>query len=555
MNRSLTFSNAKRKKYVIARAIACCVLVLPSCQIPNLRSSEPGPGLPANYDTANNSGSPNPGANSSENSSQLGIEEFYNDPILSNLVVQALVNNRELKALDQEVQIARSEIISRQGAYLPFLSLGARAGLDKPSHFTPEGAVENQLTYFPGAHFPDPLLNFVGTLNLFWQLDIWRELRNARDAAIQRYFAASEKRNYFVTRLIAEIAENYYSLMALDKRLETLDQVIELQRRSLDIAQIKLERGRGTSLAVQRFQAEVRKNQSEKLIVQQEIIETENRVNFRVNRFPERVERASVAFYDLNIHALSVGVPAQLLLNRPDIREAERQLVAAGIDIKVARAHFFPRLDLSANVGYQSFNPKYLLMTPEALIAGVAGDLVAPLINKRAIQADFLSANARQLESVYNYQRIVLNAFTEVINRVALVENYRRSIEIKKQQLTALEQSVDSATQLFNAGRTEYLDVLFSQRDLLDARTVIIETKRQQLVATANAYQALGGGGNLLPIVAPFPPKAHGRKWRQVIDGAIGPVVAPVAPVAPAGPVAAPIAPMAAPAGPVVEQR
>ncbi|WP_227254799.1 TolC family protein [Frigoriglobus tundricola] len=523
-----------------ARAITCALLlVLPSCQIPSLRLSEPGPGLPANYDAANNSASPNPGATSTENSSQLGIEEFYNDPILSNLIVQGLVNNRELKALDQEVQVARSEIISRQGAYLPFLSVGARAGVDKPSLFTPEGAVEKYLEYYPGAHFPDPLPNFVGSLNLFWQLDIWRELRNARDAAIQRYFAASEKRNDFVTRLIAEIAENYYSLMALDKRLETLDQIIDLQQKSLEAAEQRLQAGRGNSLAVQRFQADVRRFQSEKLIVQQEIVETENRVNFRVNRFPQPVERTSAAFYDLNIHALSVGVPAQLLLSRPDIRQAERELVAAGIDIKVARARFFPKLDLSADVGYQSFNPKYLLMSPEALIYGVAGDLVAPLINKRAIQAEFLGANAKQLESVYNYQRVVLNAYTEVINRVALVENYRKSIELKKQQLEALTLAVDTSTRLFNAARVEFLEVLTTQRDLFDARTTLIETKRQQLVATANAYQALGGGGNLLPIVDPFPPraKAHGRRWTQWFDAPAIPVVS------------------AAPAAPVVEQR
>ncbi len=109
----------------------------------------------------------------------------------------------------------------------------------------------------------------------------------------QRYLAAIEKRNYFVTRLVAEIAENYYRLMALDKRLETLDKTIELQEQSLEIAKAKKEAGRGTELAVQRFQAEVRKNQSEKLIVKQEIVEVENRINFLLNRFPEPVERMS----------------------------------------------------------------------------------------------------------------------------------------------------------------------------------------------------------------------------------------------------------------------
>jgi NodT family efflux transporter outer membrane factor (OMF) lipoprotein len=431
---------------------------------------------------------------SPESSAQIGIREFFNDPLLLCLIDQALAGNRELKILDEEVQIARNDILARQGAYLPFVSFRAETGLEKNSVYTPLGAAEKDLEYRPFKHFPNPVGNFLLGLNFFWELDIWRELRNARDAAAQRYLAASERRNYFVTRLVAEIAENYYSLMALDKRLETLDQTIQLQEQSLKLAIARKEAARGTELAVQRFQAEVRKNQSEKLIVNQEIVQAENRINFLVNRFPQPVERMSAGFFDLNIHALCVGVPAQLLQNRADIRQAERELEAAGLDVLVARAHFFPRLDITANVGYQAFNPKYLF-NPDALVYNVAGGLVAPLINKKAIRAEYQSANARQLQTVYNYQRVILNAFTEVVNRVSKVQNYSKSIEIKKQQLQSLEASVDSATKLFQAARAEYVEVLLAQRDLLEARTVLIETKKEQLSAIVNAYQALGGGG------------------------------------------------------------
>lgn len=495
MNPSLTLSTVKHARHVIARAITCALLmVLPSCRIPGLRQTEPGPGLPTSFDGANNSGATNPGGSGSESSAQLRVDEFYNDSALTRLICQAVATNRELKILDEEVQIARYEIIRRRGAYLPFVGFRGSAGMDKPSVFTPLGAAEKQLEYFPGKNFPEPLPNVLGSLNIFWQLDIWRELRNARDAATQRFNSALERRNYFVTRLVADIAENYYGLVALDTRLDVLDRTIALQQKSYDFAKANFDNARGTELPVQRFQAEIRKNQSEKLIVRQEIVEVENRVNFLVGRFPQPVERSSGAFLDLNIHALSVGLPAQLLQNRADIRQAERELEAAGLDIKVARAHFFPRLDLTAGVGYQAFNPKYLFMTPEALIATVAGDLTAPLINKSAIRAEYLTANAKQLESVYNYQRVVLNAFTEVINRMAMVENYRRSIDLKRQQLTALEKSVDVATGMFQNARAEYIEVLFAQRDLLEARTVLITTKRQQLSAIVNAYQALGGG-------------------------------------------------------------
>lgn len=469
---------------VLARAIICSVLmILPSCGIPHLRLPESAPDLPPTFN----------GVTSADNSSQLNVEEFFNDPLLTRLIDQALANNRELKILDEEVQIARAEVLARQGAYLPFLTFGAAAGWDRPSRYTRAGAVDSQLNILPGHPFPSPLGDVLGSVNLFWQLDIWRQLRNARDAAAERAAAAVERRNYFVTRLVAENAENYYRLMGLDKRIENLDQIITLQERSHKIAEDKLGAGRGTNLAVQRFLAEVRKNQSEKLIVYQEIVEVENRINFLLNRYPQRVERATVGFLDLKINTLNLGVPSQLLQNRPDIRQAERELTAAGLDIQVARAKFFPVVTLTGGVGYEAFNPRYFF-NPEAIVANVAGNLVAPLINKKAIQAEFMTANARQLEAVYNYQRTVLNAFTEVINRVAKVENYSRSIAIKKEQLKSLEASVESASNLFQNARVEYVDVLLAQRDLMDARTAVIEIKKEQLAAIVNVYQALGGG-------------------------------------------------------------
>ncbi|MFH1300875.1 MAG: TolC family protein, partial [Planctomycetota bacterium] len=195
-----------------------------------------------------------------------------------------------------------------------------------------------------------------------------------------------------------------------------------------------------------------------------------------------------------NLHALNIGVPSQMLENRPDIRQAEAELQAAGLEVKVARARFYPSLVLNAGVGYEAFNPRYLFLTPESLIYNAAGELVAPLINRRAIKADYLSANAKQLQAVYTYQRTVLNAFTEVVNRINKVENYARSVEIKMQQLEALESSVDVASKLFQNARADYVDVLLAQRDLQDAKMVLIETKQQQLAAVVNTYQALGGG-------------------------------------------------------------
>ena len=546
MDRPLRIATADRTKARIARVIACTMLLaLPACRIPKLGQAEAGPILPAGFSAAalpeiaatprqlatgaGLGGAALGGwrakegsaadASGSDNSAQIRVEEFYSDSFLTRLIHQGVAGNRELKILEQEVQIANNEVLARRGAYLPLVTVGAGSGVDRASRFTREGAVEDQLMIAPGETFPKPLPNYRVGLDFTWSLDIWRALRNARDAAEQRYHAAIERRNAFVTRLVADIAENYYRLVALDQRLATLDKTIEFQQQSLEVSRALKDAGRVTELPVQRFQAEVRRNQSEKAIVAQDIVEAGNRINLLVNRYPEPVERISPrAFFDLNIHALSAGVPSQLLQNRPDIRQAEREMIAAGLELKSVRARFYPDLTITAGLGYQAFNPAYLFTNPEALIANVAGGLVAPLINKKAIRADYLSANARQLESLYNYQRVVLGAFTEVINRLSEVENTRRSIDIKKQQLESLEASVDIAGKLFQNARAEYVEVLLAQRDLQDARLSLIQIKMQQLSAVVNAYHALGGGSAFadaprmqLPITAPVRPTLFER--------------------------------------------
>ena len=532
MSHPVRSPRSTRPRVVVTTAGLIGLLLLSSCRIPDLCCADRGQTLPTNFN----------GVTTSDNSACVGFDEFFQDPILVSLIAEGLRGNQELKILWQEVQIANNEVLKRRGAIFPFVTLGTRASLDKPSRFTRNGAVESQLNVAPGKAFPDPLPNFLVAADLTWEVDIWRALRNARDAACLRYLATNDGRNYIVTRLVSEIAGNYYTLMALDKRLEILDATISLQEQSLEIAIAKKEAARGTELAVQRFQAEVRKNQSEKLIVKQEIIETENRINFLLGRYPQPVPRTDANYLNLNMHSLAVGVPAQLLRNRPDVVKAERQVAAAGLDVEVARAAFYPRLTLTGGVGFEAFNPRYLVRTPDSIVAGIAGDLLVPVINRSAIEADYRSANAMQLQEIYDYQRTLLNAFTEVVNSLTKVQNYSDSIAIKKEQLTSLEASVDNASRLFQNARAEYIEVLFAQRDLMEARLAILDTKKEQLVAIVDAYQALGGGlyqhSNYVETVLPTEPPGE-----PASDQAVPPLVPPQPPAAPDAPMPTPAAP------------
>ena len=428
------------------------------------------------------------------NSAQMPHNAFYNDPYLLDLIKQTMAGNQELKILSEEIRIACNETYARSGEYRPFVTLGAGAGYDKVGEHTRFGAVENQLEVSPGRAFPEPLGDFLVAADLSWEIDIWNRLRNSQRAAAMQYLGTQEGRNYVITRVVSEVAENYYQLLALDSRLQILQKTIEIQQNSLKVAQGKKKAGRGTELAVQRFIAEVQKNRSEQSLIQQEIVETENRINFLAGRYPQPIERISTDFIELNLGILSAGVPSELLQNRADIREAGRIVEAAGLNLEVAHARFYPNLSLKAGLGWNAFRTGYLFRTPESLIYGLAADVVGPLINKRAIQADYRTANAEQLQAIYDYQQTVLEAHIEVVNEMTKVENFRRSIDLKKKQLAALEASVKVANRLFQNARAEYVEVLLAQREMMEARLLLIDTKQEQLGAVVNAYQALGGG-------------------------------------------------------------
>lgn len=479
-----------------ALLVSSAAIALSACSVPTHREADPAPIVPKEFPKAAES------APAAPSSALTSIEDFFHDPVLTGLIAEALKNNLELKILAERIEIAGSKVLARSGALMPKVDVLAGASLAKPSTVTPEGAVEEQLEIAPGVPFADPLPGFLVATEFAWELDIWGRLRDAKDAARLEFLGSREGRNYVITRLVAEIAETYYTLLSLDTRLEVIDQAIVLQRQSLDIARSKKQAARETELAVQRFEAEVSRNESERMIVMQEIVKAENKLCMLAGRFPETIERNSKGFLSLDNDALSAGVPSELLRNRPDIRRAELEIQSAGLEINVARTAFYPSLTLTGGVGFDANSSEFMFQTPESVAANIAGGLVAPIINTRELQAEYLAANAEQLMAVYEYQQTVLNAFTEVVTRLSMVSNYGKSIDFKAKQLVSLEGSVASAMRLFQNARAEYSEVLFAQRDLIDAKLMMIETKREQLSAVVNAYQALGGGNVLATPVA-----------------------------------------------------
>lgn len=476
------------KNLSVAIAAVCLTLSLQACTgLPPASQDDvlpSGPQVPEKFPAAA------PGASVAT----VEWREFFKDEHLAGLVDTALSNNQELNVLLQEIAAAKSEIGARQGEYLPFLNLRAGAGVDKAGRYTREGVVEENHEIKEGKAFPEPLPDFLVSAEVSWEIDIWKKLRNATKAATLRYLATQEGRNFMVTRLVAEIAREYYALLALDRRLAMLEETIRVQESALETVKLQKSGARATELAVRKFEAEVLKNRSHRFEIRQEITETENRLNFLAGRFPQPIERTPGGFDRIPVTSPQVGSPAELLANRPDVRQAELELAAARLDVKVARAQFYPSLDLSAAVGLRSFETASFVTTPESLIYNVAADLLVPLFNRKAIRAAYQAASARQLQALYGYQQTVLRAYLEVVNQLAKADNFGRSYDLKHQQVDAMTDSVRIAGQLFKFARADYMEVLMTQRDALESGMEMVELKQQQVNALVKTYQALGGG-------------------------------------------------------------
>ena len=474
----------KRRTTIYRCIIFICVATLGvSCVTTRVDPRKENTSVPASFGASSDS----------TNIARLNWKEYFADENLVALIDSALRKNQELNITLQEIQISKNEIRARKGEYLPFVDFVAAAGTEKQGRFTRSGAVEENLEIEPGTEFPEPFNDYRLGLSASWEIDIWKKLRNAKKAAVLRYLASAEGRNFMVTNLIAEIANSYYELMALDNLLTNVEQSIKIQTDGYEVVKQQKAAAKVTQLAVNRFEAQLLHTKNLQYDIRQRIVETENKIRFLTGGSATTISRNSEAFSTIGLDSAYAGIPSQLLSNRPDIRQAELQLEAAKIDVKVARANFYPSFRITAGVGFQAFNPAYLIK-PESMLYNFAGDLMAPLINRNAITATYQSAGAKQVQEVYNYERTILNAYLEVVNQLSMVDNTANSYKTKNREVQILMQSITIANSLFMSARADYLEVLLTQREALESKMELVEIKMKQMNAKVNIYRALGGG-------------------------------------------------------------
>jgi multidrug efflux system outer membrane protein len=440
--------------------------------------------LPATFDAA---------AQTGPSTGQLPWRSYFRDPRLVALIDEGLENNLDLAMAVQRIEQTRAGVTLTTGAMLPRVEAVVGAGVRKFGRYTMDGAGNASTNIAPGRPVPTHLPDFNVGLQASWEADVWGRLRNRRKAARAEFLASVEGAHLVRTTLVADIATAWYELQAVDHIRDVVARSIASQERALDVVRLQREAGRASVLAIQQFEAQLAETRALDVELAQQAKALENDLNTLLGRFPTPIDRSAPLSFE-PIPAVAEGLPSELLQLRPDVRQAEHQVAAAKFAVAAARAEFFPRLTLSAGIGLQAFNPAYLVRLPESIAYSVAGGLVAPLVNRKGIRASFQWADAAQLEAMYNYQQVVLNAFAEASTSLADLQTTEQLVLHTQSQKAAVERSVATADLLFRAGRAMYLEVLLAQQAALGADLALIEAWRRQRLASVTVYKALGGG-------------------------------------------------------------
>ncbi|MBN9298365.1 MAG: TolC family protein [Filimonas sp.] len=423
---------------------------------------------------------------------------FFKDKFLQSLIDTALQHNTDLLASLQRIEAARASLMVAKGNLYPSLNAVVSAGVDKYGNYTQNGVGNWDTNLSPNIdkdqHIPQPgVPDYMLGFRSSWEVDIWGKLKNKKAAALAKFIASENATQFLKTTIVANIAGAYYELLALDNELKIVEHNSTLQKAASEVVKVQKEGGRATQLAVQQFEAQLFETQSIEYNIRQEITATENYINLLMGRFAQPILRDTTFNQAILVKQMQTGVPSSLLLNRPDIREAEMQLHGAKADVKAARAAFFPSFTITPYAGLNAFSAA-LFFNVGSLAYGIVGSLTAPIFNNKQNQANYTGAIAQNKEAYYNYQRSIISSFNEVTTDISKIENTQKALTLREKQVTELKNAVGSAKDLYLAGYASYLEVITAQKSVLQAEIELNDKKKELFQTQISLYKSLGGG-------------------------------------------------------------
>ncbi len=403
----------------------------------------------------------------------LSWRKLFTDPYLVQWIETGLKQNTDLQTARLRTEEARARLTTSKLAFLPSLSLTPQGSLNS---YNGEKATK---TYTLGA-------------SAEWEVDAFGSLRNAKKGSRAAYEASLAYEQAVQTQLVATIADTYYSMVTMDKKLAITRETAEKWRDNLRVMKALKRAGEETEAAVAQSQASLLEAESSVLALEKQIHELENSFSTLLGMVPQEIERSDL--FDLDFPSeLSIGVPAELLGKRPDVRQAEWQLAEAFYATNTARSAFYPKITLSGSAGWTN-NGGMVIANPGKWLIDAVGSLTQPLFNRGTNIANLKIAKAQQEEATLAFIQKLLDAGAEVNNALTQLQTARRTMKLDRQRTISLKSAVNSTQKLMRYGTTNYLEVLTAQQTLLQAQLSEVTDKYDEIQGVINLYHALGGG-------------------------------------------------------------
>lgn len=404
---------------------------------------------------------------------RLHWEEVFTDPLLQNLIRQGLEHNSDLNIARLRVEEAQASLQSARLAYLPSVQF------DPQGTLTSNDGSKTQKTYSIGA-------------SASWEIDIFGKLTNAKRSALAALEASEAYRQAVQTQLVATIAESYYTLLMLDEQVRITTETIESWKEYIRSLHALMNAGEANRSTVSQAEASRVSAEASLLSLQRQTSEMENSLSAILGQVSTHIDRSTLTDQTFPEH-LAVGVPLDLLANRPDVKQAEAELRQSFYTTNQARAAFYPSITLSGSAGWTNSGGQ-MITNPGSWLLQAVGSLVQPLFNRGNNIANLKIAKAQQEEALYSFKQALLDAGNDVNNALTQYQTARERILLGDEQIAHLETTVNDTKLLMQYGTTNYIEVLTARQSLLSARLTQASNQYDQIEGIISLYHALGGG-------------------------------------------------------------
>ena len=413
----------------------------------------------------------------------LSWKEIFTDAVLQKHIAKALENNLDIRIALQNIASAEAYLKQSKAAYQPTISVGPDYSFNTSSLNTQFGQIVGERRY---------INQFDITANLGWELDLWGKLKGQEKAQYAAYLSSVAAHQNVKSNLVASIATAYYQLLAFDEQKKIFSNTIEIRKKNLETTKALKEAGIVSEVAVQQSEALVYNAEASLVTLDVQIQMLENTISLLMGEPSHEIERTSLSTQNFALNT-DLGYPSALLANRPDVKQAEFNLINAFELTNAAKAQFYPSLRITGSTGVQSVDIDKLF-SGNSVFANVLVGLAQPILNKRQIRTNYEVSLANQEKAYLNFRKTILNAGNEVSDALKMYNAQDQFIAFKKKELSAYDKSVEFSQELVNYGMANYLEVLNANVNKLNAEINIANAQYSKLQAGVELYRALGGG-------------------------------------------------------------